>query len=82
VVGQRLAHPRGAERAAAERDDLGAAAERLEHDLLLDHAERGLALAVEEVADGLAEPRDDQVVAVDAAHRPGRRRLPGAHEAD
>jgi hypothetical protein len=68
--------------AAAERDDLGRAVEELAHDALLDLAERGLALTVEERLDRSPDLGLDQRVAVSAGQRAGGGRLAGAHEAD
>jgi hypothetical protein len=89
VAPERLAHGLRAERATAERHHARVGApEQLEHHLLLARAEGGLALAVEEVLDRLAEPALELVVGVErlcvepAGERPRCARLPGAHEAD
>ncbi len=84
---QRLAHALGAERAPAERDHARAAGERLEHDLLLALAERGLTLAGPEHVDRLAERGGELRVGVpqrdaeQARGLAGARRLAGSHEA-
>jgi hypothetical protein len=89
VALQQLAHARGRDGAAAERDDRGVVAlEQVAHDVLLERPERALAVAGEVGLDRRAEARLDLVVGVDraAAERgrcgAGGRRLAGAHEAD
>jgi hypothetical protein len=86
---ERLAHQRRGDSAAAERHDrAGRRREQLAHDLLLELAERALAVRREVVVDALAEPLLDDRVGVDRAPAERRRdrtrggRLAGAHEAD
>ncbi len=97
VPGERLAHPLGADGAAAEGDHVRAvgaqrrartaALEQLEHHLFLARAKGGLPLAVEERLDRLSQPRLELAVGVAGLHpQRGRERaragrLPGAHEA-
>ena len=73
---------------AAERHHGAAGAgQQLEHHLLLARAEGGLALAVEERLDRLAQPPLELAVGVERLHaelgrgRAGRGGLAGAHEA-
>jgi hypothetical protein len=89
VVAKRVADPLGAERAAAERDHVGAATpEQRKHDLLLARAERGLAVAVEVGLERLAKLALELTVGVErlgpelGGDGAGGGRLAGAHEAD
>jgi hypothetical protein len=86
---ERVAHALRRDRAAPERDHASVRArEQLEHDLLLARAEGGLALAVEEALDRLAERLLELAVGVERLHAElgggGARggRLPGSHEPD
>jgi hypothetical protein len=88
VGAKRLAHPLGAQRAAAERHHPRVGGrQQAQRGLLLAFAERGLALALEELLDRLAELALELGVAVDRVHpqlgRNGFRGagLAGAHEA-
>ena len=88
MTGERLAHTLGLDGPAAERDHRQVLAlQELADHILLDGAEGGLALAVEEHLDRLPEPALDLPVAVHRLHaqlrgeRAGAGRLPGAHEA-
>src|SRR5207247_1493446 len=81
VVGERLPDRLDLDCAAAERDQRRPGAiEQLEHQLALTLAERGLALALEEVGDRLPEPLLEEQVRVERlpagprgeiSHRPG-----------
>jgi hypothetical protein len=82
VVAQRLADAFTEHRAAAQRDNLGRAVEQLADHALLDLAERGLSLAVEERLDRGPQIGLDERVAVSAGERARGRRLARAHEAD
>ena len=82
MVGERRPYALGLHRPAADRDHGGRPGKRLEDDLLLMRTERGLALAVEELLDRLAQALDEHAVGVDRSELPGKRGLARPHEAD
>jgi hypothetical protein len=90
VPGERRANALGADRAATQRDDLALARARqqLADDLLLQHTECSLTVALEDLGDRPNSARLDQLIDIaDVQAAAGgqlacRRRLAGPHESD